>query len=188
MYPRFKLCRKGVYNWCSNSMKTSWNFIAPTSKFSSSMKYCQDSLKCWFSSFWMYFCRDTTPIVLYCTTSIFSESDGNQVTVTCHRFINRVINDLPNKMMESSFISGTDIHSRSFSYGFESLKDLDTTCIIVLFIFSHRFFVNDKFNVLILAKIKRKASKDVVWNTRVIDFYKLYFKINYIYWIHTALF
>jgi hypothetical protein len=45
--------------------------------------------------------------------------------VSRHRFVNRVVYDLINKVVKAALIGGSDIHSWALAYRIQSLKDLD---------------------------------------------------------------
>lgn len=56
--------------------------------------------------------------------------DYDMLRMTSHRFIDRVIDDLPHEMMETTLIGRSDVHTRTFTDGLESLEDLDITTVI----------------------------------------------------------
>ena len=52
-------------------------------------------------------------------------------TVAGQVFVDGVINNLPDQVMESPGIGATDVHSRSFSYSFETFEGCNITRIVV---------------------------------------------------------
>jgi hypothetical protein len=51
--------------------------------------------------------------------------------VSRHRFVNRVVYDLVDEMVEAALISGADVHSWALADCIESLKDLDAGGAVV---------------------------------------------------------
>ena len=61
------------------------------------------------------------------------QGDFNSAGVACEVFVNRVVNDFPNTVMESgSVVRVAKIHTRSFSYCFKALKNLYTGCTVIV--------------------------------------------------------
>ena len=47
------------------------------------------------------------------------------IAVTRKRFVDRVVNDFVDEMMQTALRRTADIHTRTFADGFESFEDLD---------------------------------------------------------------
>ena len=73
---------------------------------------------------------NTTTIILHHDRSIRVHRDRDMFRMTCHRFIDRVIDDFPDEVMESLFIRFSDIHPGTFANGFEAFEDLDLTGVV----------------------------------------------------------
>ncbi len=53
------------------------------------------------------------------------EDDFDIFGMTSHGFVDRVIDDLPDEVVESALISRSDIHARSFSDWLKAFEYLD---------------------------------------------------------------
>jgi hypothetical protein len=65
---------------------------------------------------------DSAPIVLYADDVSLFKNDQYAVAKASHGFIDAVIDNFIDEVMESLRSGGTDIHTRSFSDGFEALE------------------------------------------------------------------
>ena len=101
-----------------------------SSELTTSMEYRHDCLERRLSRLWVDIDRDTTSIIFDRDRSISMHIHEDMLRMSCHRLIDRVIDDLPDEMVETLFIGLTDIHSWSFSDGLESFEDLDLTGVV----------------------------------------------------------
>ncbi|MNW64293.1 hypothetical protein D3C74_425670 [compost metagenome] len=78
----------------------------------------------------MFTDRNPTSVIDNSDTVVFMDSNLDMVTVTCERFIDTVVHYFPDQMMQTFGTGGTDIHPRTFPYGFQSFKNLNFICTI----------------------------------------------------------
>ena len=57
----------------------------------------------------------------------------NRVAITCQRFIDRIINNFVNQVMESQLAGRSDVHRGPFAHGFATFKNGDSRSVISLF-------------------------------------------------------
>jgi hypothetical protein len=53
------------------------------------------------------------------------DRDADLTTKTRERFVDRVVDDLVDEVMQAIRTSGPDVHRGSFAYRFEAFEDLD---------------------------------------------------------------
>jgi hypothetical protein len=80
----------------------------------------------------MDFDGDPSPVVLDLYASIFEKRDFYVFTDARDRLIDTVINHFRDQMVQTGFAGRSDIHSRSFPYGFEPFQDLDILSSVIL--------------------------------------------------------
>ena len=64
------------------------------------------------------------PIIGDAAGTIGLESDGDIACMTGHRFIDRVVDDFVDQMMQRIDIGSADIHTGAFAHGFGTFKYL----------------------------------------------------------------
>ena len=67
--------------------------------------------------------RDATTVVDDGHKTIRGDRDLDLLSVTRHRLVDRVVDDLPDEVME--LVGGPDVHAGAPSNGLEALQDLD---------------------------------------------------------------
>ena len=93
-----QICRQGIHNRRTYSMKSSAGLIGRIIKFTACMKSCKYKSLCRYS-FLMHIYRDSSSVVCYCTGTIFLQNYMDQTAVSCQMFIYCVIYDLINEMI-----------------------------------------------------------------------------------------
>jgi hypothetical protein len=77
------------------------------------------------------FYRDTPAIILDADRAIRLEGDCDAVTAAGHGFINTVVDDFVDQMMEPALVGATDVHARAAAHRLPSAQYLDVSCGIV---------------------------------------------------------
>ena len=120
-----ELFRKGVYYRHTYTVKTTGYFICCVIKFSAGVKDGKNNFEGWDLFLWVNFHRDTTAVVLYRYRVVGMNRNSNLGTKTCHRFVNRVINNFPDKVVKTSCRGGTYVHTRAFTNWIEAFKNFN---------------------------------------------------------------
>ena len=79
--------------------------------------------------------RDSTSVIADGNGIVFIDINLYLIAVSCESFIHRIVHDLIDKVVKSSRGGTADVHSRSLSYRFQPLQDLN----LVRPIFSIKF-------------------------------------------------
>ena len=94
----------------------------------------------------VYLRWDSSTVVFFCDAVVDVESDFYVSAVSGQCFVYRIINYLKDEMVESSLCGIADIHSRTFAYRFESFKDFNLACSVILI--EHSFLKNKFIKLL----------------------------------------
>ncbi len=76
------------------------------------------------------FNRDAPAIIDYRNAVVLVDGDLDCRAESRHRFVDRIIDDFVNKMVQSVRSGGSDIHRRTFSYRVEALENLNGSGVI----------------------------------------------------------
>ena len=102
-------------------MQTTRDFIAASPKFSTRMQRCHDHFQSRLFLLWVDIYRDAASIISHPYTAVRQDSYLDQVTGTGQCFVNRIVNDFVNQVMERFYIRSTDIHTRSPANSLQAL-------------------------------------------------------------------
>jgi hypothetical protein len=69
--------------------------------------------------------RNAATVVNHADGSVGLHIDLNVVTVASQSFVNRVVHDLVNKVVQSPGTGRPNVHAGAFANGFEALKNLN---------------------------------------------------------------
>src|SRR5574344_2421950 len=97
-------------------MKPTTYVIAFATELATSMQFCKAYLNSAFMLWLVHSRWNTTSIVNNFTTAIFLQKHLYVITIASKCFINTVVNNFCHQMVKSSFISASNVHSRSLSY------------------------------------------------------------------------
>ena len=115
-----------VYTGNTYTMETTRDFICIVVELTTCMELSKNNFKSTLTFPWMYIYRDTSSIIFhstYFTILTIFKVYMDIVTETGHGFINGIIQDFVDKMVKTIDTCRTNVHSRSLSYGFQSLQD-----------------------------------------------------------------
>ncbi len=73
---------------------------------------------------------NTTAIVAYFNHVVGEQGNVNLVSKTRHRFIDTVINDFPDEVVQTDDTSGANIHTRTAADSFETFEHGNTVGIV----------------------------------------------------------
>ena len=126
-----ELLGQRVNNRHSHPVQTTRHFITVVVELSAGMQHGHDD----FSSrdpFLMHLGRYPTAIVRHGDGFSDMDSDFDGVTVSCQGFINRIIHQLEDHMVQpGTIISVSDVHTRSLSNRIKAFEHLNAVRVIV---------------------------------------------------------
>ncbi len=121
----FQIVRKGVYHRRTNSVQSSGNFISSSAKFSSGVEFGENKFQCGDFVLRMHVYRNSASFVCDGNHVVRKKTEVNFCSKTCHGFIERVVHDFPDQVVESGWARGSNIHSRTLTNWFKSFQNLD---------------------------------------------------------------
>ncbi len=83
----------------------------------------------------VHFDRDATAVVAYFDAAVFHDGDLDFVAVARHGFIDGVVDNFPDEVVEAALTGGAYVHAGAQADGFESFEDGDGICAILVFFF-----------------------------------------------------
>lgn len=69
--------------------------------------------------------RDAAPVVFHRAGAVLVDGDTDGVAISRQRFVDGVVDDLLNEMMQAAFIRGPDIHTGALSDRLQPFENLD---------------------------------------------------------------
>ncbi len=69
--------------------------------------------------------RDAAAVVGDLDAAVAEDLHVHPGGVTGHRFVDRVVDDLPHQVVQTALTGGADVHARSFADGLEPLQNRD---------------------------------------------------------------
>ena len=79
--------------------------------------------------------RNTSAVVLDSDRAVGVDYDADIVAIARKSLVDRVVDYLIHKMMQTLYRCRTDIHTRTFTYALQSFKNLDLIVVIRRFHF-----------------------------------------------------
>ncbi len=87
--------------------------------------------------------RNSPPVIFYGDATVFVQYDVDLICKSVRRFVDRIIDDLPQYMVETLLSRRTDIHTGAQPYRIQSFQNGDIARV-VMFLFCHANLVNIK--------------------------------------------
>jgi hypothetical protein len=120
--------RQCVDNRDAHTVEAARHLVATAAKFAASMQYGEDDLcgrlPCMLASFERVD-RDTATVIAHSARAICGQRNGDLVAVTGHGLVNRVVNDLPDQVVEALEAGGTDVHTWAFAHRVKAFEHRD---------------------------------------------------------------
>jgi hypothetical protein len=127
----FEARRECVHDRATNTVQTTGNGISAAAELTAGVKNSEHDLNGRLSLGGVDVNRDASTIVNNANRTIGKDRYFDVVAVPSEGFINGVIDDLVDKVMQSPGTGGTDVHSGTFANGFETFENLNLACTVV---------------------------------------------------------
>ncbi|OPX72285.1 MAG: hypothetical protein A4E38_00659 [Methanoregulaceae archaeon PtaB.Bin108] len=111
-------------------MQTPGDLVRVLVEFSSGMKDGEHHLECAFPVLLHPVDRDPPPVILNSHGTVPVDAHPDMVAVSCKCFVDRIIHNLVDEMMEPACIGTPDVHGRAFPYWLQTLQYRDMRCIV----------------------------------------------------------
>ena len=113
-------------------MQTAGIFISALSKFSAGVQICQHELDGRHFPFWMNINGNAATVIAHGHASIDMHGHFDLVAKTGEMFVDRVVEDLENQVMQTTLIGVADKHARPFADRFQALQLIDLGGVVFL--------------------------------------------------------
>ena len=128
----------------TDAMQAAGNLVGILVELTAGMQLGHDDLRRRNALFGMDVGRDTAPVVGDGHGAIGVQRHGHEVGMACERFVDRVVDDLVDHVMQAGAVIGVaDIHSRTLADRIQAAKDLDGICAIRIGVVAFRADVFD---------------------------------------------
>ena len=101
-------------------MQTTRDFVALATELATGVKDGKYDFGRAFALVWARWVRidwDSTAVVIDLTAAVFEKSDANASTEPSHCFVDGVVDNFPNEVMQTSKTGGADVHTGTFTNG-----------------------------------------------------------------------
>ena len=137
---------QGVHTRYTYAVQTSGNLVRTFVELTSGVQYGHNYFQCGFLFLLVIVYRNTTSVVLYGNRIIFVDGHFDVVAITGERFVDRVVHNFINQMVESFDTNVTNIHRGALSYRFQTFQYLDVLGRIVPVFRVNLFFGHNVFS------------------------------------------
>ena len=111
-------------------MESARHFVSAAAKFSAGVQHGVHHFKCIFSG-GVFTNWNAATIVGDSDGIIFVDAHKNARCMPGHRFVNGVVNDFVDKVMQAALIGRADVHAGTLANRFKSFKNLNAGCAVV---------------------------------------------------------
>ena len=118
---RFHTGGQRVYNRNTDTVQTAGNFIRTLVEFTACMEPRQNQLQRTYALFWVNIDGNTASVIFYSDGIVFFQYDQNGIAIARHRFVDTVVDDFVDQMMQPVGAGRADIHSGAFADGVQPL-------------------------------------------------------------------
>ncbi|MPM11774.1 hypothetical protein SDC9_58125 [bioreactor metagenome] len=122
-------------------MQTAGYFIASAAKFTACVKNSEDCFYSGTTGIGLDIDRNAASVIGYGDTVVLFDRNLYLCRKTGQRFIDGIIHDFPDQMVQTRATGRANVHSGTFADCFQSFQNLDLTGIIFLSSFSFVLFV-----------------------------------------------
>ena len=113
-------------------MQTARIFVSPLAELSACVQVRQDQLDCRHFPFRMDINRNASSVVPHRDAAVYMNVYVNLVAVTGEMFVNRIIENFENQVMQTALIRVSDVHARPLPDGFQPFELVDLSRIVLL--------------------------------------------------------
>jgi len=126
-----ELFGESIHDGDANAVETTGNLVALVVEFSPRMKSGHDHLCSGTFLGWVFADRDAATIVNDSDAAILVNDNDDFLAEATYGFIDRVIHDLVDEVMQTIETGRPNVHSRAFSNRIKAFENLDSTRVIV---------------------------------------------------------
>ena len=111
-------------------MQAAGDLVAPASELASRVEHGEDHLEGGAALLGLDPGGDTATVVLHRDRTVGVQSDQDAVRLAGQRLVDRVVDDLPNEVMEAAVVGRPDEHTGAAADRLQALQDLDLVGVV----------------------------------------------------------
>jgi hypothetical protein len=106
-------------------MQPTGDFIASSTKLSAGVQYGHNDFESRALHLRVHIYRDTPPVIDHRNAAVAMDVDFDPVAIARQSFVDRIVDDFVNEVVQRFDICPTHIHARATAYCFQTFQDLD---------------------------------------------------------------
>jgi hypothetical protein len=120
----------GIDAFCADAVEAAGDLVRAFTEFSAGVEVCHDEFEGGDLVFGVDVDGDTAAVIFDGAGAVEVEGDGNIFAMTGEGFIDRIIDDFEDAVMEAAFEGIADVHIGAFTHTFEAFEFLDFRRIV----------------------------------------------------------
>ena len=117
---------EGVHAGDADAVQTAGNLVAVFAELTAGVEHREDHLEGGAFLLFVHARRDAAAVIFDGDGIVFVDGNQDVVAETGEGFVDGVVHDFIDEVMETTVADVADVHGRAFADGFESFEDLDT--------------------------------------------------------------
>ena len=129
-----ELLAQGVDHADTHAVQTARHLVALATKFTAGVQHGEHNFGralALVRARWIWVNRNTTAVVVDAATAIGQQGDVDAGAITSHGFVDGVVDNFPDQVMQASKTGGADVHAGALADGIEALKNLNVLSAVV---------------------------------------------------------
>ncbi len=114
-------------------MQTAGNLVDLSAELTAGVQGGHHGLESGLAGAWVLVDRDAPAVVADRDGAVLGDVDPNAVAVPRHRFVDAVVGDLDEEVMEAALVGAADVHTGAAAHRLQAFEDLDITGRVLLF-------------------------------------------------------
>jgi hypothetical protein len=115
----------GIDAFCADAVEASGDLVRAFTEFPAGVEVCHDEFEGGDLVFWVDIDGDPAAVVFDGAGAVEVEGDGNIFTISGEGFVDGVIDNFEDAMVEAAFEGIADVHVGAFTDAFEAFEFLD---------------------------------------------------------------
>jgi hypothetical protein len=134
-YLCIKASGESVDDRATDTVKSTGHGVTAAAELSPGVENSEDNLNRRLTLCGVNIDGNSSTIVNDTNSAVLQNGYLDVVAIPCEGFINGVIDDLIDQVVQSAGTGRTDIHSGTFAYGFETFENLNLACTVAAVIY-----------------------------------------------------
>ena len=116
---------EGVDDGCADAVEAAGDLVAATAELAAGVQDGHDGLEGGYAGGGVLAYGDASAVVGAGDSAVLVDGDNDLVAVSGHGFVDGVVDDFVDKVMEAALVGAADVHAGATTDGLEAFEDLD---------------------------------------------------------------